>query len=63
MKFAFVASHDWGVVTAKNTENAELFTGVAEKHPVFHLTLCAGTDANHFGDINEMVGEKVSISL
>jgi hypothetical protein len=26
MKFTFVASHDWGVVTAKNAENAK-FSG------------------------------------
>jgi len=35
-------------------------TGVARKRPILDLALCAGTDANHFGDINEMVGDRVA---
>jgi hypothetical protein len=29
-------------------------TGVARKRPILDLALCAGTDANHFGDINDL---------
>jgi len=30
------------------------------KRPILDLALCAGTDANHFGDINEMAGDRVA---
>ena len=31
--------------------------GVAGKRPIFHLALRPRPDADHFGDINKMVGE------
>jgi len=37
-------------------------TGAARKRPILDLALCAGTDANHFGDINEMVGSHVGFT-
>jgi len=35
-------------------------TGITGKFPVFNRTLCARTDADHFGDINEMVRDCVA---
>jgi hypothetical protein len=31
--------------------------GITGKCPIFNLALCAWTDADHFGDVNEMVGD------
>jgi hypothetical protein len=43
-------------VPARLAFNNGKFARIKTWVPVFHLTLCSRTDADHFGDINEMAG-------